>query len=71
MLRDNEMLKSKHIPTRAKVKLKKKLGVWVYQGEAAEDSIPDLIEREHEERLHEILEPSRAAKELRKYLVNN
>ena len=55
MLRDNEMLKSKHIPTRAKVKLKKKLGVWVYQGEAAEDSIPDLIEREHEERLHEIL----------------
>jgi hypothetical protein len=36
--------------------LKKECGVWVYQGEATDVSIPDLIDGEREKRLRE-LEP--------------
>ena len=41
-------------PVRPKVTLKKELGVWVYQGEPADASIPDLLEREREKRAGEI-----------------
>lgn len=41
-------------PIRPKVMLKKELGVWVYQGEPADDSIPDLLDREREKRAGEI-----------------
>ena len=37
-------------PIRQNVMLRKELGVWVYQGESADDSIPDLIERDRESR---------------------
>ena len=40
-------------PIRPKATLKKKMGVWVYQGEPSDDSIPDLIDREREKRLRE------------------
>jgi AbrB family looped-hinge helix DNA binding protein len=42
-------------PVRPKALLKKELGVWVYQGEAASASIPALIDREREKRLRELL----------------
>jgi hypothetical protein len=34
--------------------LKKKLGVWVYQGESTDTSIADLIDRERENRLRSV-----------------
>ena len=37
-------------PVRSKAVLKKERGVWVYQGEPAETSIPDLIDRERDQR---------------------
>ena len=40
-------------PLRPQAALKKERGIWVYQGEAAEASIPDLIDREREKRLRE------------------
>jgi AbrB family looped-hinge helix DNA binding protein len=43
-------------PVRSKAKLIKESGIWVYQGEAADDSIPDLIERERENRRREVRE---------------
>jgi AbrB family looped-hinge helix DNA binding protein len=42
-------------PMRTKALLKKELGVWVYQGDAAHGSIPDLIDREREKRSRELL----------------
>jgi AbrB family looped-hinge helix DNA binding protein len=42
-------------PVRAKALLKKEKGVWVYQGEATQVSIPDLIDREREKRSGEII----------------
>ena len=42
-------------PVRPQATLKKEYGVWVYQGEPAEVSIPDLIEREREKRLRELI----------------
>ena len=42
-------------PLRPKALLKKELGVWVYQGEATHVSIPDLIDREREKRLRELM----------------
>ena len=42
-------------PLRAKALLKKELGVWIYQGEATHASIPDLIDREREKRLRELI----------------
>lgn len=43
-------------PVRQNVMLKKELGVWVYQGETADDSIPELIDREREKRNRSITE---------------
>ena len=40
-------------PIRPKATLRKKQGVWVYQGEPSDDSIPDLIDREREKYLRE------------------
>jgi AbrB family transcriptional regulator (stage V sporulation protein T) len=42
-------------PLRPKALLKKEQGVWVYQGEATHASIPDLIDREREKRLRELM----------------
>ena len=41
-------------PVRPKAALKKEFGIWVYQGGPADESIPDLIEREREKRIREI-----------------
>ena len=41
-------------PIRPKALLKKERGVWVYQGEATDISITDLIDREREKRLREL-----------------
>jgi len=43
-------------PVRQKVMLKKELGVWVYQGEPTDASIPDLIDRDRENRNRAITE---------------
>jgi AbrB family looped-hinge helix DNA binding protein len=41
-------------PVRPKVMLKKELGVWVFQGEPTDTSIPDLLDREREKRLRDL-----------------
>ncbi|HEV2194742.1 MAG TPA: AbrB/MazE/SpoVT family DNA-binding domain-containing protein [Candidatus Acidoferrum sp.] len=41
-------------PIRPRVMLKKELGVWVYQGEPSDVSIPDLLDREREKRAGEV-----------------
>ena len=41
-------------PLRPEALLRKERGVWVYQGEPATASIPDLIDREREKRLREL-----------------
>lgn len=38
-------------PFRPNAMLKKECGVWVYQGESADLSIPDLLDRERDNRL--------------------
>jgi AbrB family looped-hinge helix DNA binding protein len=43
-------------PIRQEALLKKELGVWVYQGESSNRSIPELIEAEREKRVREFLE---------------
>jgi hypothetical protein len=43
-------------PVRPKALLKKERGVWVYQGEATDVSIPTLLDREREKRLRELAE---------------
>ena len=43
-------------PVRQNVMLKKELGVWVYQGESADTSITDLLDRERENRNHQVIE---------------
>ncbi len=43
-------------PVRQNVMLKKELGVWVYQGESTNTSITDLLDRERENRNHEVTE---------------
>lgn len=43
-------------PVRPKVLLKKELGIWVFEGEACDDSIPGLIDRSRTSRLREVLE---------------
>jgi AbrB family looped-hinge helix DNA binding protein len=43
-------------PVRQNVMLKKELGVWVYQGEPTDTSIPDLIERDRENRNRSVTE---------------
>ncbi len=42
-------------PIRPKAMLKKEYGVWVYPGEPANVSINDLVDREREKRLRELL----------------
>jgi AbrB family looped-hinge helix DNA binding protein len=42
-------------PVRPMALLKKERGVWVYQGEATQASIPDLIDREREKRSRELM----------------
>jgi AbrB family looped-hinge helix DNA binding protein len=42
-------------PVRPEALLKKEQGVWVYQGEPTHTSIPDLIDREREQRSRELL----------------
>jgi len=43
-------------PVRQNVMLKKELGVWVYQGESTDTPITDLLDRERENRNHEVTE---------------
>lgn len=42
-------------PMRPKAQIKKEQGVWVYQGEPTQASIPDLIDREREKRLRGLM----------------
>ena len=42
-------------PVRPKATLKKERGMWVYQGEPTNISITDLIDREREKRLRELM----------------
>lgn len=42
-------------PVRAKALVKKELGVWVYQGDPSHASVTDIIDREHEKRIREIV----------------
>lgn len=42
-------------PVRPKATLKKEHGVWVYQGEPTDLSIVDLIAREREKRIRELI----------------
>lgn len=41
-------------PVRAKAKLVKEMGIWVYQGEVTDESLPDMIDREREGRNREV-----------------
>ena len=41
-------------PLRPKALLKKERGVWVYQGQASDASITDVIDRQREKRLREL-----------------
>ncbi len=43
-------------PVRPEALLKKEYGIWVYQGESSELSIPKLIDEEREKRLRELAE---------------
>jgi AbrB family looped-hinge helix DNA binding protein len=43
-------------PVRPKVMLKKEFGVWVYQGEPTDTSLPDLLDREREKRARDVRE---------------
>ena len=42
-------------PVRPQAALKKEYGVWVYQGQPTDVSIPDLIDREREKRLRQLV----------------
>ena len=42
-------------PLRPKALIRKERGVWVYQGGSSRASIPDLIDREREKRLRELM----------------
>lgn len=42
-------------PVRPKALLKKEHGVWVYQGETTQASIPDLIDHERQKRSRELM----------------
>jgi AbrB family looped-hinge helix DNA binding protein len=43
-------------PVRPEALVKKEHGVWVYQGESSDASIPGLIDREREKRLRKFYE---------------
>jgi AbrB family looped-hinge helix DNA binding protein len=40
-------------PVRPNATLKRERGIWVYQGEPTDTSIPDLLDREREKRVRE------------------
>ena len=42
-------------PVRAQALLRKELGVWVYQGEPSDASLPDLIDEQRADRLRHLL----------------
>jgi AbrB family looped-hinge helix DNA binding protein len=42
-------------PVRPKATLKKEYGIWVYQGEATDLSIVDVIARERENRIRDLI----------------
>jgi AbrB family looped-hinge helix DNA binding protein len=42
-------------PVRPQALLQKERGIWVYQGEPNDASLPDLIDRERTKRLREII----------------
>jgi len=43
-------------PVRTQAALAKEYGIWVYQGQPSDVSIPELIERERERRMREFTE---------------
>jgi AbrB family looped-hinge helix DNA binding protein len=43
-------------PIRQEALLKKEYGIWVYQGDASDTSIPDLIDAEREKRIRELID---------------
>jgi AbrB family looped-hinge helix DNA binding protein len=43
-------------PIRQEALLKKEYGIWVYQGEPSDTSIPDLIDAEREKRIRELID---------------
>jgi AbrB family looped-hinge helix DNA binding protein len=43
-------------PVRPETTLRKELGIWVYQGESAAQSIPDLVDEQRQKRLREFAE---------------
>lgn len=43
-------------PVRQEALLKKEYGIWVYQGEPSDASIPDLIDAEREKRIRELID---------------
>jgi AbrB family looped-hinge helix DNA binding protein len=40
-------------PVRPTAPLKKECGIWVYQGESTDTSIPEMLDRERDKRLRE------------------
>ena len=42
-------------PVRPEAPLQKELGIWVYEGEPSDLSIPELIDRERTKRLRELI----------------
>ncbi len=50
----NKKSKSKRITDRPKALVKMERGVWVFQGEMTEASIPDLMDRERDKRSREV-----------------
>jgi len=43
-------------PIRQEALLKKEYGIWVYQGQPSDTSIPDLIDAEREKRIRELID---------------
>jgi AbrB family looped-hinge helix DNA binding protein len=43
-------------PIRLQPTMKKEFGIWVYQGEPSDQSIPDIIDRERAKRIRELSE---------------
>jgi AbrB family looped-hinge helix DNA binding protein len=43
-------------PVRPQATLRKERGVWVYQGEPSDASIPELVDRQREKRLRELID---------------
>jgi AbrB family looped-hinge helix DNA binding protein len=43
-------------PVRSKARLIKKSGIWIYQGESPDESIPDIIDHQREARNKQVTE---------------